>query len=166
MSQQLGFFEGWHHPCYPGWKYLCLGAADDCSNSPQSARPGNYYKCKPCCNRQWFETKCESIVLDDMQRAEAMRRMGLKEPLKVHREMEKVFKEFRARGGLVRVLTHTELPTVLWTDAKNPRDRRVRSVARPVHLVSHKLHGSAKEVTAAEGLAAILDEPYAKTPMC
>jgi hypothetical protein len=158
---QLGFYGGWHHPCYPGSKYTCLGAADDCSKSVECARPNNYYTCKPCCNRQWFETKCESITLDDIQRAEARRRMGLAEPLPVHREMQKVFKEFRQRGGIVRILPHAEAPTVLWTEAEDARDRRVRRVTWPAHLVSDRLHGTAKEVATAERLASLLDAPYA-----
>ena len=157
MSTSLpGQYTGWHHYCYPAYKFPCGGADAGCSNAP-SAATTNYFLCKQCMQRQWFASKIASFNTDDITRAEAMRRFGNGDPLPVHSEIVKVHKKFRARGGVIRVLGHPrDLPTVTWSAS----NCFVRGVTYPDHIRSDKLAGTRRAIERAERLAVVQDNPY------
>ena len=83
-------------------------------------------------------SKITSFNTDDIVRAESQRRIKAVEPLKVHTKMREVHEEFRARGGIIRILGNpSDLPSVLWTDC----GRYIRGAHYPPHIRSDRLHG-------------------------
>ena len=52
---------------------------------------------------------------DDITRAEAKQRIKSRDPLPVHREMQKIHKEFKQKGGAIHVLG--DLPEIIWNNA-------------------------------------------------
>jgi hypothetical protein len=104
---------------------------------------------------EWFKSKIITFQGDDKERACAMVRLGVKEPLQVHREMKKVFKAFRARGGQIHVLAlPKDLPTILQLNA------RTCSVAYPAHLPTDCLRGTARAIEHANALARVVPNPW------
>jgi len=153
----VGSYNGWHHACYAADKFPCAGINDDCGNIP-GARNSNYYVCKPCSNRAWFESKITTFEQDDVVRAEACRRLKLANPLKVHKEMRKVHAQFKARGGAIIVLgKRSDMPEVRWGKS----NRFIISVKRRDHLVRTELSGTRRNIERAKRLAILRDHPYA-----
>lgn len=161
MTTLPGQYTGWHHYCYPADKYECQGIDDDCANTA-GCRLTNYYRCKPCTNRQWFMSKIRTFNTDDIARAEAQRRIKAAEPLKVHSKMREVHVKFRKRGGIIRILGNPrDLPAVTWTDTSSI----IRRVVYPPHIRSDCLHGTARAIAKANALAVVVDKPFASEDM-
>jgi hypothetical protein len=146
-----GTFTGWHHFGFNEEKYHCVG--EDCMMVDRN--PNNYWRCDACSMVEWFKSKIVTFQGDDKERACAMVRLGVKEPLKVHREMQKVFKTFRERGGQVHVLAlKKDLPTILQLDA------RTCSVTYPAHLPMNCLRGTARAIEHANALSIVVPNPF------
>lgn len=156
MTTLPGQYQGWHHSCYAADRFVCLGVVDDCCNSPGS-RPTNYYACKPCNNKAWFESKITTFMSEDVTRAESQQRLNSPDPLPVHSGTLKLFKEFRKRGGVIRVLGRPEdMPNVTWCESK----RVIKSAVWPPHLRRDQLYGCRRAVAQATDLSIILENPF------
>tara|TARA_Y100001938_G_C7962816_1_gene365214 strand:+ start:445 stop:831 length:387 start_codon:yes stop_codon:yes gene_type:complete len=108
----------WHCVQVDRAKFPCKGAEDDCgSDGSPGQRRTNYYLCKPC--RQWqaLESKRKTIEADDINRAEAGKRLKLGKSLPVGAPMRELHKAFRKEGGNIWLLTRSEeLPKVIWDE--------------------------------------------------
>lgn len=137
MSLTLsGGFTGWHLYSFP--EAEC--ADDECATT--NPHPNNYFLCKTCTQVAWFKSKIKTFQsgeaiyspapfrayavcrvfanpaapppADDINRAEARKRIQLATPLPVHREMARVHHEFKARGGTIKVFSGKV--TLLWSE--------------------------------------------------
>jgi hypothetical protein len=146
-----GQYTGWHFYGFPKNKFPCIGGP--CMMA--SPHRNNYWRCDPCCMVKWFESKITTFQGDDKERACAMVRLDSTEPLKVHREMMKVFKTFRERGGQIHVLAlQKDLPTILQLNA------RICSVKYPAHLPMDSLRGTGRAIDRANALALVVPNPW------
>lgn len=157
MSFKLpGQYSGFHHACFPKDKFKCTG--DGCRSEPDSL-PSNYYRCPACNTVAWFTSKITTFRSDDIQRACALRRFKGTDPLPVHREMQKVHKKFRERGGQIHVLSHAaDLPRLVW------KGDNVSFARYPDHLPPDALRGGARAREIAEARARdalTIADPYA-----
>lgn len=116
MASLPGQYTGFHHYSYNKSKYPCLG--EDCKNVPGSHK-NNYFLCKSCTTVKWFENYIMYFRLDDVGRADAQERLSLKEAIPIHREVKKLHKEFKKRGGQIHLLGNPkDLPKLTWNTGK------------------------------------------------
>lgn len=143
---------GWHHYCYNASRFPC--EMGECMRA--DTHPNNYYLCKACCNRAWFDSKIYTFKLDDLQRQCAQKRMKLTEPLEVHTEMrKKVWKEFRKRGGQIHVLAvRKDLPTIVKFSSTTC------CVTYPAHLIATQLRGTLRAQERANALSDPIEDPW------
>lgn len=114
-----GGSTGWHRYTYSPAAYPCLGGEDDCgADGSPGHRRTNYYRCKHCRKKQFFDSKIATFRSDDIARCEAAKRMGHRTPLAVCNAMKGVWKEFMREGGTIAALTKPEdQPRILWDGA-------------------------------------------------
>ena len=95
-------FTGFHAYSYPEEQTVCTSDAATCSNV-KGAHKNNYFVCGKCRLKNWYTSLIHTFQKDDEQRHDARLRLKLKEPLPVHSQIKKLFKEFRQKGGKISV---------------------------------------------------------------
>lgn len=102
-------YTGFHSYTYVKDAYICQGADAGCKNVSGS-HPNNYFSCSKCQEEASLRSLSMTLRSDDVQRYESQLRLKLNDPLPLHREVKKLHKKFKAKGGKIKVIN---IPTIV-----------------------------------------------------